>query len=275
MQTGDRRAAGDALRAARRGARVRSAQRPRRPRARLAEGRAGRGRARRRQAPRRSPRRPGRASRTASSSSATASSPASGTSTAPGPNTTQDVFSATKSVASTLVGIAQDDGDLRIGEQRVEVDPAVEGHAVGGRHRARPAEHGLGPPVEPLHRLRPPARRARPHGLRDRPRPGAAPGKSGPTTTRRCRRSTACCRRRPARTSRVRRAAPLRAARHDAHDDGHRRAGNAQMFEGIRSTCRDLARFGLLMLDQRPLGRQADRLVAAGCAGDAVARRRS
>ena len=26
-------------------------------------------------------------------------------------------------------------------------------------------------------------------------------------------------------------------------------AGNAQMFEGVRSTCRDLARFGLLMLD--------------------------
>jgi len=33
-----------------------------------------------------------------------------------GPNTTQDVFSATKSVASTLVGIARDDGDLRIGD---------------------------------------------------------------------------------------------------------------------------------------------------------------
>ena len=33
-----------------------------------------------------------------------------------GPDTTQDVFSATKSFASTLVGIAQDDGDLRIGE---------------------------------------------------------------------------------------------------------------------------------------------------------------
>ena len=33
-----------------------------------------------------------------------------------GPDTAQDVFSATKSVASTLVGIAQDDGDLRIGE---------------------------------------------------------------------------------------------------------------------------------------------------------------
>jgi hypothetical protein len=32
-----------------------------------------------------------------------------------GPNTPQSVFSVTKSVAGTLVGIAQDDGDLRIG----------------------------------------------------------------------------------------------------------------------------------------------------------------
>ena len=30
-----------------------------------------------------------------------------------GPATAQDVFSVTKSVSSTLVGIAQDDGDLR------------------------------------------------------------------------------------------------------------------------------------------------------------------
>jgi len=32
------------------------------------------------------------------------------------------------------------------------------------------------------------------------------------------------------------------------------RAGNALMFEGIRSTCRDLARFGLLMLDRGAWG---------------------
>ena len=34
-----------------------------------------------------------------------------------GPNTAQDVYSATKSFASTLVGIAQDDGDLRISDR--------------------------------------------------------------------------------------------------------------------------------------------------------------
>ncbi len=38
---------------------------------------------------------------------------------------------------------------------------------------------------------------------------------------------------------------------------GADRAGNAQLFEGIRSTCRDLARFGVLMLDRgRWHGRQ-------------------
>jgi CubicO group peptidase (beta-lactamase class C family) len=34
-----------------------------------------------------------------------------------GPDTAQDVFSMTKSITSTLVGIAQDDGDLRIGDR--------------------------------------------------------------------------------------------------------------------------------------------------------------
>src|SRR4051812_30238775 len=34
-----------------------------------------------------------------------------------GPATAQDVFSATKSFASTLVGIAQDEGDLRLSDR--------------------------------------------------------------------------------------------------------------------------------------------------------------
>ena len=32
------------------------------------------------------------------------------------------------------------------------------------------------------------------------------------------------------------------------------RAGNAQMFEGVRSTCRDMARFGVLMLNHGKWG---------------------
>jgi CubicO group peptidase (beta-lactamase class C family) len=38
------------------------------------------------------------------------------------------------------------------------------------------------------------------------------------------------------------------------------RAGNAQMFEGVRSTCRDMARFGTLMLDD---GRWGDRRIVS------------
>ncbi len=34
------------------------------------------------------------------------------------------------------------------------------------------------------------------------------------------------------------------------------RAGNAQMFEGVRSTCRDMARFGLLVLDGGQWGKR-------------------
>ena len=44
-----------------------------------------------------------------------------------GPSTTQDVFSATKSVASTLVGIAQDDGDLRVGDSASKWIPQWKG----------------------------------------------------------------------------------------------------------------------------------------------------
>ena len=81
-------------------------------------------------------RRPRTASRTASSSCATARSRASGTSAARGPDTTQNVFSVTKSITSTLVGIAQDDGDLAHRRPRLDVDPGVEGHAVGRGHGA-------------------------------------------------------------------------------------------------------------------------------------------
>ena len=41
---------------------------------------------------------------------------------------------------------------------------------------------------------------------------------------------------------------------------GTDRAGNPQLFEGMQSTCRDLARFGLLMLDH---GRWGDRQIVS------------
>src|SRR3569833_1415924 len=44
-----------------------------------------------------------------------------------GPDTTHNIFSATKSVTSTLVGIAQDDGDLKIGDNTTKRIPEWRG----------------------------------------------------------------------------------------------------------------------------------------------------
>ena len=169
-----------------------------------------------------------------------------------GPNTTQDVYSATKSVASTLVGIAQDDGDLRIGEQRLDLDPAMAGHAAravtvrdllsmdSGRQWSVFTDY-----VQLL-------------GAADRTRFAIGLRQSGATgqglgvqQRRRCRRSTASCRRRPGKDvlafAQQRLFAPLGMTHTRMTTD---KAGNAQMFEGLQSTCRDMARFGVLMLDQ-------------------------
>ena len=119
-----------------------------------------------------------------------------------GPDTTQDVYSATKSFASTLVGIAQDDGDLRIGDRASRWIPRWRGTRGEGRDGARPPEHGLGTGVGRRHRL-PATARARPTAPRSRSASGKRPrrARSGRTTTRRCRRSTACSPWRPAVTS--------------------------------------------------------------------------
>ena len=152
---------------------------------------------------------------------------------------------------------------------RREVDPAVAGHAVRGRHRAQPAEHGLGARVEPAHRLPGTARRARPHGLRDRPRAGCSAGRRlGLQQLGR-----ADARPRAGESDRrgrldLRRAAPVRASGHDAHLARHRPRrqaaavrGNAVDLPGPRAIRPADARSG-------PLGGEADRLVRLGGEGD-------
>ncbi len=188
-----------------------------------------------------------------------------------GPNTTQDVYSATKSFASTLVGIAQDDGDLRIGESASKWIPQWQRHAVAGRHGARPAEHGLGPPVEPRDRLPAAARRTRPHGVRDRPRQAAQPGtvwaynnSAVQTLDRVLQKATG---EDVVAFAKQRIFAPLGMAHTTMTTD---RAGNAQLFEGIQSTCRDMARFGVLMLDHGRWGEQ--QIVSASWVEQATAR---
>ena len=108
----------------------------------------------------------------------------------------------TKSVAGTLVGIAQDDGDLRIGERASKWIPQWRGTqsaAVTVRNLlSMDSGREWSPLTDYLGLLAAPDRTAFAIGLGQ----DAAPGTSGRTTTRPCRRSTPCWRKRPARTRR-------------------------------------------------------------------------
>jgi CubicO group peptidase (beta-lactamase class C family) len=167
-----------------------------------------------------------------------------------GPNTTQDVFSATKSFASTLVGIAQDDGDLRIGDSAsrwiapwrgtpaatvtvrdlLSMDSGRQWSVFTDYVRLLAARDRTGFAI----------------GLRQSAAPGtvwAYNNSAVQTLDRVLQKATG--------TNVLSFAArrlfgPLGMAHTRMTTDA---AGNAQLFEGIQSTCRDMARFGLLMLD--------------------------
>jgi CubicO group peptidase (beta-lactamase class C family) len=175
-----------------------------------------------------------------------------------GPDTAQDVFSVTKSFASTLVGIAQDDGDLHLGAPAARWIPEWRGTksaAVTLRELLSMDSGRAWDVVTDYLRLL---------SARDRTRfaiglgQAAAPGtvwaynnSAVQTLDRVLERATGM---RVAAFARQRLFAPLGMRRTTMAAD---RAGNAQLFEGIRSTCRDLARFGVLMLDRgRWHGRQ-------------------
>jgi CubicO group peptidase (beta-lactamase class C family) len=175
-----------------------------------------------------------------------------------GPDTTQDVYSATKSFASTLVGIAQDDGDLRIGDRAskwIEQWRGTPSQAVtvrdllsmdSGRHWNVVTDY--------LRLLSAPDRTAFAIGLGQDAAPGsewAYNNSAVQTLDRVLQKATG----KDVRTfARTRIFAPLGMAHTMMATD---RAGNAQLFEGIHSTCRDLARFGVLMLEKgRWHGRQ-------------------
>jgi CubicO group peptidase (beta-lactamase class C family) len=168
-----------------------------------------------------------------------------------GPDTTQDVYSATKSFASTLVGIAQDDGDLRIGDRAskwIRQWRGTPSNAVtvrdllsmdSGRHWNVVTDY--------LELLSAPDRTAFAIGLGQDAAPGsewAYNNSAVQTLDRVLQKATGQDVRSFART---RIFAPLGMAHTTMATD---RAGNAQLFSGIHSTCRDMARFGVLMLDE-------------------------
>jgi CubicO group peptidase (beta-lactamase class C family) len=176
--------------------------------------------------------------------------------------TTQDVFSATKSFTSTLVGIAHDDSDLRIGGSASRWIPEWRGTpsaAVTVRDLlSNDSGRAWSLTTDYVDLLRAADRTAFAVGLPQAHPPGqvwaynnSAIQTLQPVLQRATGKEvTSFAQRRLFR--------PLGMTNTRMTTD---RAGNAQMFEGIRSTCRDMARFGLLMLDH---GRWGDKRIVSG-----------
>jgi CubicO group peptidase (beta-lactamase class C family) len=172
-----------------------------------------------------------------------------------GPTTAQDVFSVTKSFASTLVGIAQDDADLRIGRRASTWIPQWKGTrsaAVTVRDLlSMDSGREWSFLTDYVQLLLAPDRTRFAIGLGQAAAPGTRwvyNNAAVQTLEQVLRRATG---RDVAAFARSRLFAPL-GMRHTALTTD--RAGNAQLFEGLRSTCRDLARFGVLMLDHGRFG---------------------
>ena len=168
-----------------------------------------------------------------------------------GPGTTQDVFSATKSLASTLVGIAQDDGELSIGDSASKWIPQWRGTpsaAVTVRDLlSMDSGRDWSPFTDYVRLLAARDRTTFAIGLGQQAAPGAvwAYNNSAVQTLDRVLREAT--HEDVVTFAEQRLFGPLGMTRTTMATD---RAGNAQMFEGIHSTCRDMARFGLLMLNR-------------------------
>jgi CubicO group peptidase (beta-lactamase class C family) len=172
-----------------------------------------------------------------------------------GPNTAQNVWSVTKSFASTLVGIAQDDGDLRVGDKASTWIPTWTGtrsdavtvqdllSMISGRQWSFFTDY-----VALL-------------GAADRTKYAVGLGQSNaPGTTWTYNNAGVQTLEQILQQATGHDVAAFAEQRlfrplgmthtHMTRD----RAGNPQLFEGIRSTCLDLARFGQLMLDEGTWG---------------------
>ena len=178
-------------------------------------------------------------------------------------NSTQDVFSVTKSIASTLVGIAQDDGDLRIRDSAsrwISEWRGTPAQAVTVRDLlSNDSGREWSPAIDYQQLLRARDRTAFAIGL-GQPQPPhqvwAYNNSAVQTLQRVLQRATG---QEVTAYATQRLFAPLGMTHTRMTRD---LAGNAQTFEGVQSTCRDLARFGLLMLRN---GRWGDRrVVSAG-----------
>jgi CubicO group peptidase (beta-lactamase class C family) len=175
-----------------------------------------------------------------------------------GRNSAQNVFSVTKSFASTLVGIAQDDRDLRIGSSASRWIPEWRGTpaaAVTVRHLlSNDSGREWSPLTDYVQLTAAPDKTGFAIGLEQTSQPGrvwAYNNAAIQTLERVLERSTG---EEVAAFARRRLFQPLEMSHTALTTD---RAGNVQLFQGLESTCRDLARFGVLMLqDGRWQGRR-------------------
>jgi CubicO group peptidase (beta-lactamase class C family) len=168
-----------------------------------------------------------------------------------GQDTAQNVFSATKSVASILVGIAQDDGDLRIGDRAstwITEWKGTPSEAVTIRDLlSNDSGREWSTDTDYRRLLAATDRTAFAIGLKQAGPSGrvwAYNNSAIQTLERVLRKATG---QDVTTFARRRLFEPLGMTRTTLTTD---RAGNPQLFMGMQSTCRDMARLGVLMLDQ-------------------------
>lgn len=168
-----------------------------------------------------------------------------------GRGATQDVFSVTKSITSVLVGIAQDEGDLKIGDSASRWIPQWRGTPAAavtvrdllsndsGRQWSTQIDYGQ--------LLRARDRTGFAVGLKQADPPGTvwAYNNSAVQTLQRVLRNAT--RQDVAAFAEQHLFGPAGMTSTTMTRDG---AGNPQTFEGVRSNCRDMARFGQVMLDR-------------------------
>lgn len=165
-------------------------------------------------------------------------------------NTEQDVFSATKSVTSTLAGIAQDDGDLRISQPASTWIPAWKGTPSAGVTVRDLLSNDSGRQwsvdLDYNQLIHARDKTAFAVGLGQSAQPGQVWAYNNSAIQTLDQVLQGATGQDPAAFAQQRLFAPLGMTHTSMSHDG---AGNTEMFTGVHTTCRDLARFGQLALD--------------------------
>lgn len=179
-----------------------------------------------------------------------------------GRGTTQDVFSVTKSITSVLIGIAQDEGDLNISDSASRWIPQWRGTPAAAVTIRDLLSNDSGRQwslqIDYTQLLQARDRTAFAVGLRQADPPGTvwAYNNSAVQTLQRV--LQAATGQDVAAFAEQHLFKPAGMTSTTMTRDA---AGNPQTFEGVQSTCRDMARFGQVMLDQGRRGRT--RIVSA------------